>query len=58
MAGAITFAGAVLIVALVALEAVAAAVTCARTVLVRGADCVIARGALLGVCGASTITCF
>lgn len=49
--------GAVQIVAWVALETVAAAVTDAtgtRTVLVRWADCMVAIDALLGVCGAPT----
>lgn len=47
--------GAVQIVAGVALETVAAAVTGTRTVLGRGADRIVAIDALLVVCGAAAV---
>lgn len=47
--------GAVQIVAGVALETVAAAVTGTSTVLVRWADCIVAIDALLVVCGAAAV---
>lgn len=52
--GAITFAGAVKIVACTTCKTGTVAVTGAGTVLVLWADCIVAIDALLGVCGAST----